>query len=129
MIYRCESPQHRGYPRYGGRGIRVCDRWHDFRAFAADIERDIGPRPAGLTLDRVDNDGHYEPGNVRWATWAQQAVNSTHPGKRLSDDDALACLARWQDGEPISALAREHGVHNSVMNRRLHGLIAVTSVK
>jgi hypothetical protein len=75
MIRRCHDPGHPGYKNYGARGISVCPRWHDFRLFAQDIERDIGPRHTGLTLDRIDNDKGYEPGNVRWATWSQQQRN------------------------------------------------------
>lgn len=75
MLRRCENPGHRQFKDYGGRGIRVCDRWHDVQLFIADIERDIGPRPDGKTLDRIDNDGDYGPGNVRWATWLEQAAN------------------------------------------------------
>jgi hypothetical protein len=75
MLARCEDPVHKYYKYYGGRGITVCLRWHDVRLFIEDIERDLGPRPPGLTLDRIDNDGNYEPGKVRWATRKAQAQN------------------------------------------------------
>ena len=72
MIARCYRPTSHNYPSYGGRGIVVCDRWrNDFWAFVADM----GERPADRTLDRVDNDGNYEPGNCRWATVSEQAGN------------------------------------------------------
>ena len=81
MIQRCERPNASGYEYYGGRGVIVCERWHDPRLFAKDIEREIGPRPAGMTLDRIDSDGNYEPGNVRWATHSEQMRNR-RPFKR-----------------------------------------------
>src|SRR5581483_4677668 len=73
MKRRCNNPRHDAYPYYGGRGIKVCERWQaDFAAFVADV----GPRPsAEHTLDRIDNDGNYEPGNVRWATRVEQRAN------------------------------------------------------
>ena len=75
MLERCENPAQKAFHRYGGRGISVCERWHDVRLFIADVEREIGPRPDGWTFDRTDNDGDYRPGNIRWATRAMQSNN------------------------------------------------------
>lgn len=75
MVQRCGKESDPGYRWYGARGIEVCERWHDVQLFVEDIERDLGSRPEGMTLDRVDNDGNYEPGNVRWATRSQQIAN------------------------------------------------------
>jgi hypothetical protein len=75
MIERCESQSSGAYKHYGARGIAVCERWHDVRLFIEDIERLLGPRPVGCTLDRINNDGNYEPGNVRWATKQEQVFN------------------------------------------------------
>jgi hypothetical protein len=75
MISRCENPDAPRHADYGGRGIRVCDRWHDVAVFIADIERWLGPRPAGMSLDRICNDHDYRLDNVRWATPAEQARN------------------------------------------------------
>ncbi len=78
MIDRCENPRHPGYHRYGGRGITVCEAWHDPAVFITWIKANLGPRPDGMSLDRYpDNDGNYEPGNVRWATPREQAANRT----------------------------------------------------
>jgi hypothetical protein len=71
MIARCCNPNHEHYASYGGRGIVVCDRWRDFENFLSDM----GERLIGTTLDRIDNDGNYEPGNCRWATAKQQRNN------------------------------------------------------
>lgn len=76
MMDRCYNPRNRSYRDYGGRGITVCKRWHDVRLFVSDVETLIGQRPPGRTLDRIDNDGPYGPGKVRWATRAEQIRNS-----------------------------------------------------
>jgi hypothetical protein len=80
MKNRCLNPNHAAYPLYAGRGIRICERWlHSFDNFLADM----GERPPGKTLDRVNNDGHYEQGNCRWATWVEQIRNRTHFKPRI----------------------------------------------
>lgn len=75
---RTSDPSHESYRSYGARGIRLHTAWQRFGAFHADITADIGPRPGAwpdYQLDRIDNDGHYEPGNLRWSTPAENARN------------------------------------------------------
>ena len=81
MWDRCTNPNNRAYERYGGRGIKVAEEWADFETFARDVG-DIPPDPPGWegrvrywSLDRIDNSGDYEPGNVRWASPSEQAQN------------------------------------------------------
>jgi hypothetical protein len=75
MIARCENPKHDAFKNYGGRGVTVYAEWHDVAVFVAWLEANLGPRPEGKTMDRVDNNGNYEPGNLRWATPLEQRRN------------------------------------------------------
>lgn len=106
MVARCHNPRHPNYPTYGGRGITVCDRWRaSLDAFAADM----GPRPAGHTVDRIDNDGPYDPANCRWASRLEQ-------GHNRRDVRPLTWNGRTQ---PLSAWAREAGLPAATIRSRL----------
>jgi hypothetical protein len=110
MKLRCYHPSHHAFKDYGGRGITVCDRWkHDFEAFLSDV----GERPSPEhSLDRIDNDGNYEPNNVRWATRQEQA-NNRRTNVKVTYDGREQTLAQW---------ARELGITpEGVAYRVKHG--------
>lgn len=96
MKRRCLNPKAKNYRRYGGRGVSICERWMEFSLFLADM----GTRPQGLSLERINNNGNYEPGNCKWATDLEQSSNT--------------CRNRFVElnGErkTVSAFARELGV-------------------
>jgi hypothetical protein len=94
MMERCHNRSNKDYPDYGGRGIRVCERWRAFAAFFADM----GVRPSlAHSIDRYpNNDGNYEPGNCRWATSKEQARNKRN-NRILRHGGRAATIAEWAE--------------------------------
>jgi hypothetical protein len=105
MMNRCYRPTNENYPRYGGRGIEVCKRWHTFMNFYTDM----GDPPKGLTLERKDVNGSYEPSNCKWATQAEQARNKTN-NTVITINGKTQILAEW---------VRELGLDKGRVNNRL----------
>lgn len=102
---RCNSPNNTEYPNYGGRGIRVCDRWDHFPNFL----EDMGERPEGLTIDRIDTNGHYQPDNCRWADAETQATNQRRI-VMIEHDGISRTVAQW---------SRHYGVGRQTAKYRL----------
>lgn len=99
---RCLNPESPDYHRYGGRGIKVCERWaNSFDAFVSDM----GHRPEGTTLDRIDVNGNYEPGNCQWSSASRQQRNRRDT-RMATFRDITKCLSDWEDetGIPASVL-------------------------
>jgi hypothetical protein len=93
MWGRCTNPLTNGYKHYGGRAITVCERWRDFEAFLLDM----GQRPEGKTLGRIDHDGDYEPRNCRWETPSEQAASSGYraPDAQSKPGEMPATVEAW----------------------------------
>lgn len=109
MRERCEIAAHPHYQRYGGRGIRVCERWLGPEGFA-NFLRDMGERPSGKhSIDRIDNEGNYEPSNCKWSTMAQQHQNRS-TNVNLTYNGKTQCLSAW---------AEETGIGISTLRARL----------
>ena len=92
IIDRCYKPSHISYSNYGGKGIRVCDRWLDFSNFI----KDMGERPEGKTIDRIDSTKDYSPNNCRWATPKEQS-NNTSTNRKLTIGDRTMTVTMWAE--------------------------------
>lgn len=115
MIARCTDTNHSSFNRYGGRGITVCERWLQFDAFLADM----GERPKGTTLDRINGEHGYEPSNCRWATAKDQARNKRN-NYRITISGVTRCIAEW---------AEMRGLHKDLIwERRQRGWSDVDAV-
>ncbi len=93
MMDRCYNINSSEYPNWGGRGIVVCEEWHDSSVFLTYLDEVLGDRPEGHTFDRIDNNGNYEPGNVRWATPSQQ--NSNRRVYELKNHKVSSTGVKW----------------------------------
>lgn len=98
MLSRCGDPSAINFANYGGAGIKVCDRWLSFENFYADM----GDRPPGMTLDRIDNHGNYSPDNCRWAMWREQTRNKS-TNRNLTANGRTMCITDWAAEIGISA--------------------------
>jgi len=92
MLSRCNNPKSTGYEYYGGRGIKVCEEWGSLKKFV----EDMGERPEGYSIDRIDVDGDYERGNCRWASWRTQSTNRTN-NHYISHKGICKTVSEWAD--------------------------------
>lgn len=91
MLARCNDPNHVGYANYGGRGVVVCERWTHYTSFL----EDMGPRPSSRhSIDRIDPNGHYEPGNCKWSTRNEQN-NNQRSNRLLTHNGRTQNISRW----------------------------------
>lgn len=109
MVQRCTNPNSADWKDYGGRGITVCARWRKFENFLSDM----GERPAGMSIDRINNDGPYAPDNCRWATLRQQAANS----RKVTLTDADVEWVRANPNRTLQELAEALGVGKTTIGR------------
>lgn len=117
MIQRCTNPKRQSWKDYGARGIKVCERWMVFENFLADM----GERPPGLTLDRRDNNGNYEPSNCRWATAAEQQANRRDYRVTPNYRERIVDLVR-QYPRTVPELADVMQLHPEVVKQQIRQL-------
>jgi len=119
MTDRCLDPGSRAYHWYGARGITVCEGWRETAAFCAWMDANMGSCPPGMSFDRVNNDGNYEPGNVRWNDAAGQIRNSS--AAKITMDIAEEIRRRCAADEPQRVLAAEFRISQQSVSRVVTG--------
>lgn len=107
MLSRCRNPKDDSFPSYGGRGISVCRGWYNFLCFLSDMGRRPSPKH---TLDRIDNNGNYEPGNVRWVATQKEQARNTRWNRKLTFNGVTKLVIEW---------AEETGLERCTIMRRL----------
>jgi hypothetical protein len=101
MIQRCHNPRNKRFGRYGARGIKVCDRWRNPVNGLKTFVSDMGPRPLRASIERINNNGNYEPGNCRWATIGEQTRNTVQ-NVLITWNGETKCAADWEAALGIS---------------------------
>jgi hypothetical protein len=118
MLQRCTNPKQKGFHRYGGRGITVCDRWRSFENFLADM----GEPPQGTSLDRINNDGNYEPSNCRWAT-AEEQANNRRNNRILTMDGRSLTVSQWSRLLKIGEGGIRHRLRSGMSDAQALGMV------
>jgi hypothetical protein len=106
MIYRCSNPNHASWEYYGGRGIKVCERWLSLENFITDM----GEPPEGLSIERIDSNGNYEPSNCKWATQKEQILSKRNR-RLITFDNKTQSVSEW---------AREYNITTNLLFGRLN---------
>ena len=137
MIHRCTNEHDHDWARYGGRGIRVHEPWLHVTTFVEQVESEIGLPDQGMTLDRIDNDRNYEPGNIRWSSRRGQAANRNSRGTlrsaavnsgevrkrvKLTPQQAAEIVSLYESGASQTALAKQFGISQPHVSRIVRGV-------
>lgn len=117
MIQRCSNPKNNRYSRYGGRGISYCERWSKFENFL----EDMGPKPSPThSIDRINNNGNYEPGNCRWATASEQSLNTSRNKRVLMNGKIMTYAEVGKALGVCSGTVRYRHLKELPLDKKLH---------